>query len=188
MGIVSNAIAARCGILMLAALLGGCATGAAPDAMVPQPAGFEAPSSLRGGIALNPVSGGSETSPLWVSRVSNADLESALLMALRNEGLLAPDPARAPMQLSVNIVSVRTPSLAFAPEVTSQVHYVVTSGGRVVSDETVTATDSAALGDAVLGVDRVRIASERSIRANIAEYFARLKRVAAAGARPTPLS
>jgi hypothetical protein len=171
----------RAAALVLIACLAGCATGAMPESMVPPPTGFAAASPLRGAVAMTQVSGGRETHPLWVSRVSNGDLEAAVLMALRNEGLLAADPGQAPMRLSVNLESVETPAIALAPSVTSRMRYVVTKDGQIVSDETVTATESAAFGDAALGVDRVRIASERSIRANIAEYFARLRQATTSG-------
>ena len=165
-------------VLGIAASLAGCASGANPDAMVPTTsAGFEAGSPLRGAIAVAAVEGGSETDPLWMSRVGNPALADALQVALRNEGLLATDPARAPYQLRMTLVEIDKPWIGFTYDVGATARYVLTpaQGGPVALDETVATNGTASIGDSILANDRLRLASESAIRANIAEFVARLK-------------
>jgi hypothetical protein len=168
----------RCAVLGITALLAGCATGANPDAMVPATAtSFDSGSPLRGAIAVTDVEGGSPTNPLWMSRVGNPELTEALQTALRNEGLLAPDPARAPYRLTMTLVEIDKPWIGFTFDVGSTARYLLVPavGGPAVLDETVATNASASMGDSLLANDRLRLANEGAIRANIAEFVNRLK-------------
>jgi hypothetical protein len=176
----------RLAALSGAALLAGCATGANPDGMVPPVVGFDAASPLHGAIAVTSVEGGSPTDPMWMSRVGNPELEVALQTALRNEGLLANDPAHAPYRLSMTLVEIEKPWIGFTFDVGSTARYVLTppQGGPTLLDETVATKGSASMGDSLLANDRLRLASESAIRANIAEFVARLKAHPPIGATP----
>jgi hypothetical protein len=167
----------RLAVLAVAALLAGCATGANPDGMVPPPVGFDAGSPLLGAIAVASVEGGSETDPMWMSRVGNPELEVALQTALRNEGLLANDPTTAPYRLFVTLVEIDKPWIGFSFDVGSTARYVLTppQGAPALLDETVVTTGTASMGDSLLANERLRLANESAIRANIAEFVARLK-------------
>ena len=164
-------------VVGLAALLAGCATGADPDAMVPPPVGFDAGSPLRGAIAVASVEGGSQTDPMWMSRVGDPEIEVALQTALRNEGLLANDPATAPYRLFMTLVEIDKPWIGFDFDVGSTVRYVLTppQGAPALFDETVATKGAASMGDSLIANERLRMANESAIRANIAEFVARLK-------------
>ncbi|MEM7445697.1 MAG: hypothetical protein AAF414_20415 [Pseudomonadota bacterium] len=64
--------------------------------------------------------------------------------------------------------------------VTSTVEYVIEDQltGQTIFEEVITAPYTAAFGDSLLGVERLRLANEGSIRANIQEFFVRLGAVA----------
>jgi hypothetical protein len=164
-------------VLGLVALLAGCATGANPDSMVPPAVGFDAGSPLRGAIAVASVEGGTQTDPMWMTRVGNPELEVALQTALRNEGLLANDPATAPYRLFMTLVEMDKPAIGFDFDVASTARYVLTpaQGAPALFDETVATKGAASMGDSLIANERLRMANESAIRANIAEFVARLK-------------
>jgi hypothetical protein len=123
------------------------------------------------------VQGGSETNPLWMSNVSNNDLRSALESSLKAFSYLADDPDRANLQVSASIVDLQRPLAGLDLTVTSKVHYTVSpaGGGAPLYDNTVAASGTATFSDALIAVERLRMANEASIKANIASFIEQLR-------------
>lgn len=119
------------------------------------------------------VSGGSETNPLWTAQVSNNDLKTALESSLGAAGYLGADGP--PMVVTANMVELNQPLAGFDMSVTSRIQYSVTSAGRVVFNDTVSATGTATLSDAFAGVERLRLANEKSIQENIKQFITRFR-------------
>jgi hypothetical protein len=129
-------------------------------------------------LAVTSVEGGRRTRALGSSEVGNADLRSALEHSLRAAGYLADDSAAASVDVRASIVRQdrrRWPPLTTT--VTTVVRYrsVGRETGATLLDTTVEAKGSS---DAFLGIKRLRLAEEASIRANI-ECFLKVLRTPA---------
>jgi hypothetical protein len=158
--------------------LAACAPPARSERMVPPPTtatDFPANSGLRDSIALKDVGGGEESSTH--SNVGDKELREALLSALRQQGLLQTDDARARFRLNVFLVELSHPSAGFSFTVYSLVRYTLSRAdtGAVLFDDVVNASYTATVGEEFIGIVRLRAANEGSIRANIAAFLERLK-------------
>ena len=67
------------------------------------------------------------------------------------------------------MISLERPLVGFSLDVESQVKYHVTS--KTENTHTITALGTASVGDAFLGVERLRIANERAIQNNIKQFI-----------------
>lgn len=159
--------------------LAACATPSRPEAMaLPTTPGLTASAGEVGyrSVTSVTVSGGSETNPMWTAQVSNEDFQSALESSLAAAGYMGSEGR--PLTVSASLVDLRQPMVGFDMSVTSRVRYSVTSGGRTVFDDTIAATGTATMGDAFAGVERLRIANEKSIQENIRMFLQRFRATA----------
>lgn len=160
-------------LLIVAACLtlAACASGAKPEAMISAAApGQELPqkSPLRDSMSVGAVTGGSETSPLWKSEVSSKDFAEALRQTLVARTMIA--TANARYVLAAELIELDQPLLGgFDMEVTSKVKYTLTrtKDSKTVFETTVTAPYTANFSSTFLGVERLRLANEGSMRENI---------------------
>ena len=177
-----NAARGMRGVLICLGLLtlGACASGAAPDKMTiaigsvpPVAAGQPGYHELKVGN----VQGGSDTNPLWESNVSNDDFRSALQTSLHGVGYLSDDPAKANLEVTASLIDLQRPIAGIDMTVTSKVRYTVApnGGGAPVFDQTIAASGTGKFGDALLGVERLRLANEASIQANITAFLQQLQ-------------
>ncbi len=169
------------GILIIAMLctLSACAAPAEPGRMVPEPAVVRADGfapALHNAIALAKVGGGEKTHPLGVSKVGDEEMTEALRLSLQRYGVYASSGIRAPFRLEVFLIELRQPVNGLTMIVTSVVRYrlVRNSDGRSIYDDVITASYRAATDEAFTGVQRLKLANEGSIRANIASFLASL--------------
>jgi hypothetical protein len=158
------------GMLLLAGL-GACATPASYTSMVPELASGElgpgpAP-SYRGAITVASVGIGTDTSTPWRSRIGSTEFQEALVRTLTLAGLASAQSGR--FRLDATLLSLERPYAGFAMTVTASVAYRLTdtATGAVVYQETRTSLGTATLNDAVLNENRLRIADERALRANL---------------------
>ena len=160
--------------------LGACASGAMPSQMAvsADPAlTMQASDPVYHQLKVGNVQGGSDTNPLWMSNVSNADFQAALESSLRNVNLMSDDLAKANLAVSANIIDMQRPLAGLDMTVTAKVRYTVApaAGGAPVFDDTVAVAGTAKFGDALLGEERLRMAEENAVRANIAEFLRRFE-------------
>lgn len=152
----------------------GCASPARVDQMTVagQPNQRIATSPLRHNLAIRDVTGGQETNPMWKSNIGSDEFEQALEGSLRAVGLLAPRQAGTHM-LTVHLEKVEQPILGISMTVTATVRYTVTerATGKDVFAKTITVPYTASFGDALLGVERLRLANEGAIRENITQLI-----------------
>lgn len=158
------------------ALVEGCATPAITENMVPPApvaAGRPADPSLSDGVAVHAIAGGSETNPMWVSKVSDKDFKAALVRALRSAGLLSAEGASPRYQLDATLLSLEQPMFGLDLKVTCSVRYDLTDAatGKRVFGKTITTPFTATFSDSALAVARLRIANEGSVRKNLAELL-----------------
>lgn len=185
----------RLAFALLGALsLAACASASKPGAMVAsvqESAIIPDTSPLRGAITVADVTGGKETNPLWTSKVSNADFSEALRQTLAAHAMLAPG-AEGRYVLKAELLALKQPLAGFNMSVTSKVRYVMSESGAAVFDETVEHKHTAKTNEAFLGIERLRLANEGSIKGNIGEFIRRLTEkfsgAPAAEAAPTPQS
>jgi hypothetical protein len=169
-------------LLALSAALSGCAAGASAAGMTLTPAEAVKPSNPRmaKAVGVEVVGGGEETNPMWSPQVSNAEFRQALLDSLKLAGLLAEGTAR--YSLKVLLMKLEQPLFGFDMTVTATVQYVVTdtTSGGVVWTEVVATPHTATVGDAFVGVTRLKLANEGALRKNIGQLVQKL------GAAPLP--
>jgi len=159
--------------------LAGCASAASGERMtVPMTAvaGLQAPPALHHRIAIGQVVGGHDTNPLWMSKVGNPEFARALRDSLAGAGLLAEGPAPGAYVLSANLLRLKQPVFGFNMKVTATVEYELRerASGLPVFQTQVATPYTAEMGDAFLGVERLRLANEGAIRLNIQQLIAQL--------------
>jgi hypothetical protein len=157
--------------------LSGCATAAKPEAMVAktQAADRPFPQFLSHAMCVRNVSGGEKTNPPWVSKVDNDGFRTALGTSLDTAGLSTPASGCA-YPIDVNLLGLSQPSLGFDMTVTSHVNYkVYDPKAQPLVLETIDAPFTATVSDAFIGVERMRLANEGSIRASIEKFFDKLR-------------
>ena len=162
-------------MLLVASLLAACATPARINSMIGVPTvQLAANSPLKQNVQVNNVSGGRTTNPLWTSQVGNPEFQQALQQSLAAQGITSSAGAR--YRLDAVLVEINQPLFGFNFTITSTVHYTVTDVpmGRVVFDQTITADYTAEISDAFLGVERLRIANEGSIKNNLSKFMDQL--------------
>ncbi|MDX2288256.1 MAG: hypothetical protein NW217_05480 [Hyphomicrobiaceae bacterium] len=129
-------------------------------------------SPLYQSVGIASVSGGEETNPLLMSKVSSNDFKEALKGSLLQNQFHAVGTQK--YQVSAEIQEVQQPLVGLDMSVTSKVRYKVvrTSDKAVVYDNVVTATHTATVGDSLVGSERLRLANEGAIKKNIASFIA----------------
>ena len=157
--------------MFLLAGLGACATPAGYTSMVPELATADlgpgpAP-SYRGAITVASASIGTDTSEPWTSQIGSAEFQDALVRTLTLANLASPQGGR--FRLDATLLRLERPFAGFAMTVTASVAYRLTdtATGAVVYQETRTSLGTASLNDAIMNANRLRIADERALRANI---------------------
>jgi hypothetical protein len=119
------------------------------------------------------VQGGQETGRWWGSKVSAVALQLALEESLLGVGMraLAPEPAPR-FELKAELVQLDQPLVpALGVTVGTAVRYTLTdtAAGRVLYQRRIANTEDAGFTEAMLSPpERLRIANERALRANIA--------------------
>ena len=164
---------------LILATLGACAQPASYAAMVVDAQAVDtargpAP-SYRETLVVAPVRGGKETSPLWTSQVGNAEFQEALTRSLiatklaSANILINPGAANGRYRLEAALQSLQQPLMGFDLTVTATVAYKLTeiSTGAVVYESTLVTPATATMSDALIAVERLKLANEKAIRANL---------------------
>lgn len=158
-------------VLAASLSIGGCATQATSQSMtVPATvSSVRANSKLKGLISVSEVRGGKDTNPLWLSQVSNDGFKQALEQSLALTGYLAKS-GEAKFNLDAELVSLDQPVFGLSFDVTSSVTYRLISSSEIKTIPVV-AVGTATFSDSWVGVERMRIANEKSIQKNIQELI-----------------
>lgn len=171
-------------LLVVAALafLAGCATPARVEQMTAPPptaAAGPIPEAFRQNIAIKDVTGGQETNPLWTSQVNSAEFERALEASLRAANLLQTNRQSGRFQLIAQLGKLDQPFVGISMTVTASVMYILVerATGKTFWEKTITTPYTASFGDALYGVERLKLANEGAVRTNIAELITELLRL-----------
>lgn len=165
--------------LFLLVIMAACASPPRANLMAPemqQALASKEGSPLRRAIALASVGGGEKTDPLWYPEVGSEEFEVALRHALDAHGYLSPDPATAAYHLEAFIVEIKKPTSGYTSTVHSFVRYklVGAADGSALFDEVIHGEYTATVGDAFVGLQRLRLAEEGAMRASISALLGRL--------------
>lgn len=164
--------------MLLAALLAGCGAPTQPLPMAITAAdalqirGW-VPAPLKAQVSVAPVRGGQSTNRWWGSKVSADALQQALdesFYAVGMKALSPQPPARFELQAElVQLDQPLVPAVGVTVEVAVRYTLVDTAAeGRIVYQRRIANSDEARLAEAVLSPsERLRIANERALRANI---------------------
>lgn len=165
----------RAAALVATLLTAACAQGARTDAMIARPATpLPEASALRQAVAVGSVTGGQATSPLWTSQVANEDFTAALRVSLNAHAMI--DLSGRRLRLDAVLTNLSQPFVGLDMTVTAVVAYRLTdvATGRVVFDRVIATPFTADFAASLLGVERLRVANEGAIRANIAALLSAL--------------
>lgn len=156
-------------LFLLAALfLGGCASGAQPEAML---ARMTVPVHQSQSDLSVTVIGGKETSKMWVSQISDQDFVQALQDSIVQAGLFRKATATSPAayKLDTFIVQLNQPMFGASMTVSMEVNYSLarTNPKEVIWQKALTSTYTAPFSEAFIGATRLRKANEGAARKNI---------------------
>lgn len=158
--------------LLLAALLlafaGACAPPASYSAMVAGAPPGQAPAPVyRNAVTVGSLALGRDVGTPWTSAVGPDQVQQALAQTLAAAGL--GQPAGGRFRLDGQLLTLSRPYAGFAMTVTAAIAWRLTdiTNGAVVYDRTLQGLGTATLDDAVDNNNRLRIADQRAIRANL---------------------
>ena len=168
-----------CRRLLLAALslacLGACARPASYSAMVAGAPPGEVPAPVyRNAITVGSVTLGRDVGTPWTSAVGPDQVQQALVQTLAAAGLGQPTNGR--FRLDGQLLTLSRAYAGFAMTVTAAIAWRLTdaTNGAVVYDGTLQGLGTATLDDAVDNNNRLRIADQRAIRANLQQLVQNL--------------
>ncbi|MDR7269703.1 hypothetical protein J2X20_002332 [Pelomonas saccharophila] len=162
---------------LLALLLAGCGTPSQPLPMTVTAADALqirswVPDALKGQVGVATVTGGMETGRWWGSKVSAMALQQALEESLFAVGMkpLSPEPAPR-FELRAELEALDQPMVpALGVTVGTAVRYTLVdkASGKTVYQRRIANADEARFSEAIISPnERLRIANERALRANI---------------------
>jgi hypothetical protein len=166
------------GLGLAVVILSGCASPTRVGSMIPEAKADQAASSnspLYRGISLTDVGGGEETDPMWTSEVGSKEFRESLVRTLQLQNFIS-IANDAPFQLKAFIVEVKHPIAGFSLTVDSFVRYTLvrSKDSNIIFDDVLQGTFTATTGDAFVAVERLRLAQEGAMRANISALLDRL--------------
>ena len=150
------------------AWVGACAPPANYSAMVAGvPPGLGAAPVYRNAITVGSVTLGRDVGTPWTSAVGSDQVQQALVQTLAGAGLA--QPANGRFRLDGQLLTLSRPYAGFAMTVTAATAWRLTDGanGAVIYDRTLQGLGTATLDDAVDNNNRLRIADQRAVRANL---------------------
>src|SRR5512139_3439530 len=158
--------------LLLAALslacVGACAPPTSYSAMVAGAPPGQAPAPVyRNAITVGSVTLGRDMGTPWTSAVGPDQVQQALVQTLAAAGL--GQPANGRFRLDGLLLTLDRPYAGFAMTVTATIVWRLTdtTNGAVVYDRTLRSLGTATLDDAITNDNRLRIADQRAVRANL---------------------
>lgn len=166
----------RSQLVLLGAALSACATDS--RSMVPDARDFAAP-AMRCAIGIAKVGGGEDN---WLhTGVTTRELEQALLASLDQSGFRCGENAAPRFSLDAFLVEMKRPAGGLTFKVDAIIRYKITSNpdGAVLFDDVLIGSHTARFDDAFIATNRMRLANQGAVRANIAALLSRLNELEA---------
>lgn len=120
-------------------------------------------------IAVQTVTGGSETHPLLASQVNAKEFKSALEKSLDNVRLYHADHKTAPYRLEASLNKLEQPLLGLNMTVICHATYRIFNNktNKLVYEKSLQTPYTEKLTSAFLGVERLKLANEGAVKENI---------------------
>jgi hypothetical protein len=150
------------------ALVGACAPPASYSAMVAAaPPGQALAPGYRNAITVGSVTLGRDMGTPWTSAVSPDQVQQAVVQTLAVAGF--GQVANGRFRLDGQLLTLSRPYAGFAMTVVATIAWRLTdtTNGAVVYDRTLQGLGTASLDDAIDNNNRLRIADQRAVRANL---------------------
>lgn len=165
--------------LVVGLVLSGCASPARIERMTAAVSAYPSLGDLKGAVALADVTGGSDTNPLWKSQVSSEAFRRALENSLQLAGLQNPMLSGKKYYLKAELLRLEQPFAGFDMTVSASVRYslVDKSTGKEIYTRVIPAAHTATMSDTLIGSERLMMANEGAIKANIQLLIQDLARV-----------
>lgn len=164
--------------LGLSALLAGCASPATREGMIPGDLDTAKKHPQTVSVA---VTGGQETNPLWKSQISDTSFAEALSDAITRSKVFSAvvQGKGGNYQLDVALVSMTQPSFGASFTVDMEAGWSLrrTDSAAVVWQASVKSKHTATVGDAFVGVERLRLATEGAAKNNIKQGLEMISRL-----------
>ena len=156
-------------VILSVAVLAGCATPAAVEQMSVSLPITQTNSALKNSVGVKEVTGGRETNPMWTSQVSSDAFRRALEQSLENAGMFSKIVAGSKYQLTADLTRLDQPMMGFDMTVTSTVRYslIETQTRKEVYSRVIQIGYTAKMSDAFVGTQRLKLANEGAVKANI---------------------
>ena len=159
-------------VILSAAILAGCATPAAVEQMAVSLPITQTNSALKNSVAVAVVTGGRETNSMWTSQVSSDAFRRALEQSLESAGMFSKVVAGSKYQLTADLTRLDQPMMGFDMTVGSTVRYslIETLTRKEVYARVIQVSYTAKMSDAFMGAQRLKLANEGAVKANIKEF------------------
>lgn len=153
-------------------VLAGCATPAAVEKMAVSLPITQTNPALKNSVAVAEVTGGRETNPMWTSQVSSDAFRRALEQSLQNAGMFNKIVTGSKYQLTAELTRIDQPMMGFDMTVGSTVRYslIETQTRKEVYARVIQISYTAKMSDAFIGSQRLKLANEGAVKANIESF------------------
>lgn len=129
--------------------------------------------ALKNSIGVADVTGGRETNPMWTSQVDSNSFRRALELSLENAGMFSKIVSGSKYQLTADLTRLDQPALGLDFTVTSNVRYslVENQTRKEVYGRVIQIGYTASFSDAFIGAQRLKLANEGAVKANIQAFI-----------------
>lgn len=160
-------------IALSVVVLAGCATPAAVEQMSVALPITQTNPALKNNVGVAEVTGGRETNPMWTSQVSSDSFKRALEQSLENAGMHSKIAAGSRYQLVADLTRLDQPMMGFDMTVNSTARYslVETKTRKEVYSRIIQIGHTATMSDALIGSQRLKLANEGAVKANIQAFI-----------------
>jgi hypothetical protein len=160
-------------ILVLSLVIFGCASPVRiENVTVDNTVRLDFDDHLSGSIAVTYINGGSDTNPSWSAGLTGREFKLALKESLKSFYLLAVE-SKPSYELSASFMKTDYPAFGSDLYFRTDIRYVLVNQktDKVFLDEVVSSSSTTTISDAFLAAERLKIASERSMKKNIEKFL-----------------
>ena len=160
-------------VIFSVVMLGGCATPAAVEQMAVSLPITQTNPALKNNVGVLEVTGGRETNAMWTSQVSSDAFRRALEQSLQNAGMFSKIASGGRYQLTADLTRLDQPLMGFDMTVTSTVRYSLVDNQtrKEVYSRVIQIGYTATVSDAFIGSQRLKLANEGAVQANIKSFI-----------------
>lgn len=153
-------------------VLAGCATPAAVEQMAVSLPITQTNPALKNSVAVAEVTGGRDTNPMWTSQVSGDAFRRALEQSLESAGMFNKIFAGSKYQLTADLTRLDQPMIGLDMTVSSTVRYslIETHTRKEIYARVIQISYTAKMSDAFIGTQRLKLANEGAVKANIEAF------------------